>query len=94
VEIGWAGVELTKAGLVDPLWAGFSKHFVTFHWHGDSFDIPTGAEVLARSERYIQAFRLGSHAYGVQFHPDEKEHRDLAFRFGDNIARWLNSQPR
>lgn len=124
LEIGWAGVELTEAGLVDPLWAGFPRRFTTFHWHADTFDLPNGAELLARSDHYIQAFRLGAHAYGVQFHPEvvprqlehwirayrlelererlaasdvlavpaEREHRELAFRFGDNIARWLHSQ--
>ncbi len=69
-EIGWAVVELTAAGAADPLWTGFPRSFVTFHWHGDSFDLPAGARLLASSERYIQAFRLGSAAYGVQFHPE------------------------
>jgi len=69
-EIGWAPVQLTDAGLADPLWAGFPERFQTFHWHGDTFDLPAGAELLARTERYVQAFRLGPTAYGVQFHPE------------------------
>ena len=31
---------------------------------------PSGAEVLARSDRCMQAFRLGDMAWGVQFHPE------------------------
>ena len=38
------------------------------HWHGDTFTIPPGAELLASSDRCVnQAFRLGR-AYGLQFH--------------------------
>ena len=69
-EIGWAEVELTDTGAADPLWTGFPSRFVTFHWHGDTFDLPSGAQVLARTDRYVQAFRLGANAYGVQFHPE------------------------
>lgn len=69
-EIGWAEVTLTEVGGADPLWAGFPRSFNTFHWHGDTFDLPPGAEVLARSDHYVQAFRLGAFAYGVQFHPE------------------------
>ena len=69
-EIGWADVELTRSGISDRLWTGFPARFMTFHWHGDTFDLPEGAEVLARTERYVQAFRMGSNAYGVQFHPE------------------------
>ena len=69
-EIGWADVELSEAGVGDPLWQGFPRRFTTFHWHGDTFDLPDGAEVLAHSESYVQSFRLGHFAYGVQFHPE------------------------
>jgi GMP synthase (glutamine-hydrolysing) len=69
-EIGWAAVRLTEAGVADPLWAGFPQSFITFHWHGDTFELPAGAELLARTDRYSQAFRLGPAAYGVQFHPE------------------------
>jgi hypothetical protein len=39
------------------------------HWHGDTFDLPPGAPLLARSARYAnQAFRVGPAAWGLQFH--------------------------
>ncbi|MEJ2870888.1 gamma-glutamyl-gamma-aminobutyrate hydrolase family protein [Actinomycetospora sp. OC33-EN08] len=38
-------------------------------FHFDSFTAPPTSEVLARSERCDQAFRLGAHL-GVQFHPE------------------------
>ncbi len=69
-EIGWAEVELSEAGMDDPLWRGFPHRFTTFHWHGDTFDLPDGGVPLAHTDKYIQSFRIGSHAYGVQFHPE------------------------
>jgi hypothetical protein len=38
-----------------------------FQWHGDTYILPQGAEVLAYSDLYPQAFRVGS-LYGLQFH--------------------------
>jgi GMP synthase (glutamine-hydrolysing) len=44
---------------------------VFFHWHGDTFDLPRDAILLASSGLYPhQAFRLGARAWGVQFHPE------------------------
>lgn len=41
------------------------------HWHGDTFDLPEGAQLLASSERYAhQAFRRGSKVLGLQFHAE------------------------
>lgn len=49
------------------LFSGIKSPFTVFHWHGDTFDIPPGAQRLAHSESYNQAFRYGS-AVGLQFH--------------------------
>lgn len=49
------------------LFFGIKSPFTVFHWHGDTFDIPPGAQRLAHSESYNQAFRYGS-AVGLQFH--------------------------
>jgi hypothetical protein len=38
-----------------------------FHWHGDTFTLPRGAEILSDSDLYIQAFRF-KNAIGIQFH--------------------------
>jgi GMP synthase-like glutamine amidotransferase len=38
-------------------------------WHEDTFDLPVGAAALATGERYAnQAFRVGTRAWGLQFH--------------------------
>ncbi len=40
-----------------------------FQWHGDAFDLPTGAIPLASSPLCThQAFRYGDRVYGLLFH--------------------------
>ena len=68
-EIGFGAIELTEAGRKDALLTGLGGHLPAFHWHGDTFTLPQGAVLLASSPMYPhQAFRLGSRAYGFQFH--------------------------
>ncbi|GBD92784.1 glutamine amidotransferase [bacterium BMS3Abin05] len=73
-EIGWKPVSLTEAGRSDPVLKALPEKFVPVHWHGDTFDLPSGAALLASSERYIhQAFRYGRSTYGIQFHVEANE---------------------
>jgi GMP synthase-like glutamine amidotransferase len=68
-EIGWQPLVLTEAGSADPVLGSLTKTPVVFHLHGDTFDLPAGAVHLARSAGYaMQAFRVGTRAYGLQFH--------------------------
>jgi GMP synthase-like glutamine amidotransferase len=69
-EVGLGTVELTPAGLADPLFAGFANPVETFQWHGAEVQtLPPGAEVLARNGACaVQAMRVGRSAYGVQYH--------------------------
>ncbi len=68
-EIGWAPISLTEAGKSDPLLGGLPSPIEVFHWHGDRWDLPQGAELLASSQKCDhQAFRLGEKIYGLQFH--------------------------
>jgi GMP synthase (glutamine-hydrolysing) len=68
-EMGWGAVQLTRAGLKDPLVGHFEPTEKVFQSHGDTFDVPNGAQHLARSEVCEgQAFRYGQNAYGLQFH--------------------------
>ena len=68
-DVGVLPVTLTEEGVADPLFAGLPRSFPTLQWHGDTFDLPDGATLLASSPAYPnQAFRVGRAAYGVQFH--------------------------
>ncbi len=68
MEIGGYRVTLTAEGRNDPLLQGFPPDLPVFHWHGDTFDLPPGARLLARGEKcQNQLFRYGA-IVGVQFH--------------------------
>jgi GMP synthase-like glutamine amidotransferase len=68
-EIGWFPIHPTEDAREDPLFRGFRDSEDVFHWHGETFDLPRGARLLACSARCRnQAFRLNSRVYGLQFH--------------------------
>ena len=81
-EIGWCNVEMTEAGLEDPVLSTFAPVQEVFQWHEDGITLPQGCELLASSAASpVQAFRFGEHAYGFQFHLEAN--RPL-------IERWLS----
>ncbi|MGA9623052.1 MAG: hypothetical protein WBQ65_01170, partial [Bryobacteraceae bacterium] len=68
-EIGWFEIHFTGAAARDPLFAGVGPSETVFHWHGETFDLPPGAERLAYSEACRnQAFRFAAGVFGLQFH--------------------------
>ena len=68
-EVGFAPVTLNPAGQASPL-----RHIAgvpVLHWHGDTFDLPAGTELLASSDLYPhQAFRRGTSLLALQCHPE------------------------
>lgn len=60
-EIGWLAVHTRDPELIDPgPW---------LIWHLDAMTAPPGAEVLAWTDRCVQAFAVDG-GVGVQFHPE------------------------
>ena len=79
-EIGWYNVYLTPASSNDIFRGLTDKTIRIFQWHGDTYDLPANAKILAYSDLYPQAFRIGS-AVGIQFHFEVDEHL---------IQTWMN----
>ena len=68
-EIGWLEVERVADPAAHPIARAFPSRAEVFHWHGETFALPTGAVHLARSEACeAQAFALGPLVVGMQFH--------------------------
>ncbi|MCB0978371.1 MAG: type 1 glutamine amidotransferase [Acidimicrobiales bacterium] len=68
-EIGWARIVSTRDAADDPLFGPLPDEIDVLHWHGETYDLPSGAVHLARSDAYEQqAFRVGPCAWGLQFH--------------------------
>ena len=73
-EIGWYGVDLTAEAETDKLLMGFPASLDVFQWHGQTFDLPDGAVLLAGSELFPhQAFRAADCVWGIQFHLEVTE---------------------
>ena len=66
-EIGWKPLLLTEAGRNSPL-AAFTDQTPVLHWHGDTFDLPDGATLLASSDDYPQQAFTWGNALALQFH--------------------------
>jgi len=66
-EIAHMLPRLTEAGANDPVVKHFDEPVVAFHQ--DTWDLPPGATLLATSDRFNHAFRLGS-AVAIQAHPE------------------------
>jgi GMP synthase-like glutamine amidotransferase len=68
-EIGWLPLSILPGASDHPIARILAKYPDVFHWHGDTFAIPSGALHLARSEGCEnQAFVYQDRVYGFQFH--------------------------
>ncbi len=68
-EIGWFPLELTDNGRESQFFKHIPSGSDVFHWHGDTFDLPDGAEWIARSAACEhQAFVYRQRVVGLQFH--------------------------
>ncbi|NEK60425.1 type 1 glutamine amidotransferase [Geodermatophilus sabuli] len=85
-EVGAALVAKRDAGDRDPLFGPVPLSPDVVQWHHDEIaELPPGATLLASSPRYPhQAFRLGRHAYALQFHVETDP---------ETVRRWAHSDP-
>jgi len=70
-EIGWWPVKKVEANKDHALIKNLPDTFTTFHWHGDTFDLPEGATHLFYSEACSQqGFVYKNNVAALQFHPE------------------------
>jgi GMP synthase-like glutamine amidotransferase len=66
-EIGWFSIHSVDSKEQNLF--RFPGAAQVFHWHGETFDLPKGAHLLASSQACVnQAFQLGDNVIGLQFH--------------------------
>jgi GMP synthase (glutamine-hydrolysing) len=80
-EIGWTPLTLSEAGSVGPTSHLSAELTSMLHWHGDTFDLPAGATLLASTPlTKNQVYAWGESALAFQCHPEVQ---------GEFIERWL-----
>jgi GMP synthase-like glutamine amidotransferase len=68
-EIGWFPVRLTPEGMESPIFGALPPEFNAFHWHGDTFSLPSECTRMAGSDACVnQAFDYEGRVFGLQFH--------------------------
>lgn len=81
-EIGWGEVEVADTGLARE-WLGDNAKFNAFHWHGETFTLPEGAQLLLSSPYCRnQAYLLDGIHLGMQCHIEMT---------GEMVARWCEN---
>lgn len=93
-DIGWWPLQVLEAG---------HKYLqngnpTVLHWHGETFDLPAGAALLASTSACRhQAFAMGDRVVGLQFHLEctRQTVRDLVEACADELApgqKWVQSR--
>jgi len=79
-EIGWWPVTFNAKAAKTAL-SVFGSPSAMYHWHGDTFDLPPGATLLASTPGCKnQAYSVGANVLALQFHPE------ISF---ETIDRWV-----
>lgn len=70
-EIGFFPIRFSSLAQQNPLFNHFPAEYTLFHWHGDTFDLPEGAKLIASTDvcRH-QAFMFKDNVLALQFHPE------------------------
>jgi GMP synthase-like glutamine amidotransferase len=81
MELGWRPVQRCPAAEQSAWLSGLPASFEVFHWHGDTFDLPAGAELLLGNDCFEhQAFAVGN-SLALQFHLEMQ---------GDMVKQWID----
>lgn len=93
-EIGWGEVTCTDTSLARH-WFTEHERFLSFHWHYDTFSIPSSAtRLLASAYCPNQAFALGKHL-GMQCHIEMTDEMVRQWCMdNDDLGQGVGIQPR
>lgn len=72
-EIGFMPVIFSPATPMHPLLQNLTPVMDLFQWHGDTFDLPEGATLLATSEACKNQAYIKGRCLGMQFHWEADE---------------------
>ena len=68
-EIGWFDIQLTENCKSTAICEKFDDKFTAFHWHGETYNLPTDSRHLFRSQACEnQGFLYKEKVLGIQFH--------------------------
>jgi GMP synthase (glutamine-hydrolysing) len=72
-ELGWKPLELTREGESSAVGTLGARDTSMLHWHGDTFDLPAGARLLASTAQVRhQIYEWGGHVLAFQCHPEAR----------------------
>ena len=89
-EIGWKPVKRAPEAANNPVLSALPETFTPLHWHGDIYDLPTGATPIASSEMTpIQGFTYNDNVHALLFHLEmtEAQITEMATLFPEDIRR-------
>ena len=68
IEIGFSSISIVE-NAANSIFNSTHHNMVVLHWHGDTFELPPKASLLASTKVCLnQAFSIGRHTIGLQFH--------------------------
>jgi len=92
-EIGWYDLHFYPDAIKHPLLNGIPESIKTFHWHGDTFDLPDQALLLGSSEATThQGFLWNNQALALQFHM-EMTNDTLPYMIDNNRYELVADKP-
>lgn len=73
-EIGFFPVTFINEALQHQVFNHFLKTYTVFHWHGNTFDLPDNAQLIASTDVCAnQAFIIANQVLALQFHIEMNE---------------------
>lgn len=86
--VEWRELQPLGDAVADPIFGALPVPVPALHWNEDVFSLPPGGvELLERGGEGVEAFRFGTNAWAVQFHPDaDPTNLDGWYR---DFAPWL-----